>query len=123
MSTSAIVQSELSGSAEHAQSLRRAGNITIIVGIVHAVLLLLSYWLLTTVPGARASDAEITAFYNSEDRRRLILVGLYVMPFAGMAFVWFIVSLRMWIAASIPHENVLLSNIQLVSGIVFIALF
>jgi hypothetical protein len=27
-----------------------------------------------------------------------MLVGLYVMPFAGIAFLWFIVSLRMWIS-------------------------
>jgi hypothetical protein len=53
----------------------------------------------------------------------VVLVGLYLMPFAGIAFLWFIVALRMWITHSASRENVLLSNIQLVSGIVFIALF
>jgi hypothetical protein len=50
-------------------------------------------------------------------------VGLYLMPFAGIAFVWFIVALRAWIAASGRPEDILLSNVQLVSGVVFIALF
>ncbi len=45
------------------------------------------------------------------------------MPFAGIAFVWFIVSLRTWISASSPRQNVLFSNLQLVSGVIFTALF
>lgn len=109
--------------AEHGRSLRRAAYLTIGVGLAHAVLFVFAYWLLSSTPGPGASDAEIVAFYSSEQRRRLILVGLYVMPFAGIAFLWFIVALRMWIAASVRRENVLLSNVQLVSGIVFIALF
>jgi hypothetical protein len=52
-----------------------------------------------------------------------VVVGLYVMPFAGMAFLWFIVSLRMWAAASVRSHSVLQSNLQLVSGIIFVALF
>ena len=44
------------------------------------------------------------------------------MPFAGIAFLWFIVALRMWIAAVGSREDALLSNIQLVSGILYIAL-
>jgi hypothetical protein len=53
----------------------------------------------------------------------MTIVGLYVMPFAGIAFLWFIVALRTWISGTIRRENVLLSNVQLVSGIVYIALF
>lgn len=95
------------------------------VGFAHAVLFLLAYVLLSTTPGGRASDEEIRAFYASDGQRRLILVGLYVMPFAGIAFVWFIVALRMWIAHSLSdrRENVLLSNVQLVSGILYLAMF
>jgi hypothetical protein len=84
---------------------------------LHAVLFLLSYWLLMSAPGARASDEELVAFYESGDRRQLILVGLYVMPFAGIAFLWFSVALRAWIRASSARETELLSGMQLVSGI------
>jgi hypothetical protein len=45
------------------------------------------------------------------------------MPFSGIAFIWFIVALRMWISGSVRRENVLLSNIQLVSGILFLAMY
>ncbi len=108
--------------AERHRSRRRAALLTAALGAAHAVLLLLSHWLLSRVPDAQASDAEIIAFYSSGDRRVVVLVGLYLMPFAGIAFLWFIVALRMWIAHSASQENVLLSNIQLVSGIVYIAL-
>jgi hypothetical protein len=97
--------------------------LTAALGAAHAILLLISYWLLSGVPQPGASDAEIIAFYGSDDRRLVVLVGLYLMPFAGIAFLWFIVALRMWIAHSASRENALLSNIQLVSGIVFIGLF
>lgn len=108
---------------ERHRSLRRAAYLTAGLGLAHAVLYVLAYAMLTSVPGPRASDAEITAFYASGDRRRLMLVGLYVMPFAGIAFLWFIVSLRMWISSHGRRISELLSNVQLVSGILFIGLF
>jgi hypothetical protein len=45
------------------------------------------------------------------------------MPFAGIAFVWFMVALRMWISSHGRPENVLHANIQLVSGILYVGLF
>ncbi|HEY7030398.1 MAG TPA: hypothetical protein VH482_03675 [Thermomicrobiales bacterium] len=108
---------------EHRRSLRRAATMTAGFGIAYSVLFLLAAWLMSSVPGARASDQEIADFYNSGDKRRVILVGLYLMPFAGIAFIWFIVALRMWISFSVRRENALLSNIQLVSGIIFVTLF
>ncbi|HKS71246.1 MAG TPA: hypothetical protein VJQ45_12550 [Ktedonobacterales bacterium] len=104
-------------------SLRRAAYLTCAVGAAHAVLFLLSYWLLSNAPGSRASDSQIAAFYHAGNQRHVILAGLYLMPFAGIAFIWFIVTLRMWIAAQLPRENALLSNVQLVSGILYVALF
>ena len=97
--------------------------LTAAVGAVHAVLFLLSSWLLSDRPGPTASTAEITEFYSSEDSRRVLLVGLYLMPFAGIAFIWFVVALRMWIELSSRRVNILLSNVQLVTGIVYVALF
>ena len=107
----------------HGRSMRQAAFLTAGVGIVYAVLFLLSFWLLSRTPGARASDDELTTFYASGRGRVLILVGLYLMPFAGIAFIWFIVALRMWISGHVRRENALLSNIQLISGIIFVALF
>jgi hypothetical protein len=108
--------------AEHGRSVRRAATLTACVGGIHALLFLLSFWLVSGAPGQNASDAEITEFYESDERWRIVLAGLYVGPFAGMAFIWFLVALRMWVDISARRVSVLLSNIQLVAGIVYVAL-
>ena len=52
------------------------------------------------------------------------VVALYLFPFAGIAFLWFIVTLRMWISFRVDRPvSMLFSNIQLFSGIVFLCLF
>jgi hypothetical protein len=58
-----------------------------LVGVLHAALFLLSWWLLQDAPGTDATNAEVADYYASESSRRFLLVGLYVMPFAGIAFV------------------------------------
>src|ERR1700754_2523385 len=98
MDTDAVIQAETTGSApgEGGSSLRRAARLTALAGGAHAVLFLLSFWLVTHTPGANASDAELVAFYSGAANRRPILVGLYLMPFAGIAFLWFLDALRVW---------------------------
>lgn len=103
-------------------SVRRAGMITASLGLAHAVLVLLSALLMSTVP-AVGDAAAIATFYSDTDKRRLVLVGLYLLPFAVITFIWFEVALRMWISGTHRRANVLLSNVQLVSGIVFVTLF
>ncbi|MGH3011609.1 MAG: hypothetical protein ACRDLZ_06160 [Gaiellaceae bacterium] len=108
---------------ERGRSLRTAATITAAVGALHAVLFLVAWFLAADAPSADATNAEIAEYYSSPESRRLLLVGLYVMPFAGIAFVWFIVALRMWEEGATTHRSALQSNLQLVSGIVYVALF
>ncbi len=102
--------------------MRRAALLTARLGVVQALLLLAAYWFLAQAPGPKASDSEVIDFYASDRRWMVVAAGLYLMPFAGIAFLWFVVALRMWIRNT-SQEDVLLSNVQLVSAIVFIALF
>ena len=82
-----------------------------------------AFVLKTQTPGVAASDEELIAFYQDPDQRRIaVAAGLYLIPFAGIAFIWFFVALRMWISASAPRSNVMLSNVQLVSGIIYTTL-
>jgi len=117
-------ESVMTPESQRIGSLRRAATLTALAGITHAVLFLVSIALLSTVPGPHATDEEVIAFYNSPETRRVLVVGLYLMPFAGIAFLWFIVSMRLWIRSAVVHSrNELFSEVQLVSGIVFLALF
>jgi hypothetical protein len=106
-------------------NVRRAASRTAALAIVHALLVCASYFLLLQAPGASASDEEFVDFYGSSaDRRLLVVAGFYLMPFAGIAFMWFIVALRVWIrGAALGVVDEMYSGGQLVSGIVFLALF
>lgn len=104
-------------------NVRRTASLTAWLAIAYALLVMASYALLTQIPGPSATDEEYLSFYASGDRRLAIVAGLYLMPFAGIAFLWFVVVLRMWISKTASRVDELFSNVQLVSGIVFIALF
>jgi hypothetical protein len=91
--------------------------------LLHALLFLAAWWLISDAPNADATNAEIADYYASTSSRRVLLVGLYLMPFAGIAFVWFIVALRMWEEGSSRRRSVLQSNLQLVAGILYVGLF
>ncbi len=111
------------GAGEGGPSLRRAARLTALAGGVYAVLFLLLFWLVTRTPGANASDANLVAFYAGAEDRRPILVGLYLMPFAGIAFLWFADALRVWNRGFGRRENLLTSNMQLFAGILYVGLF
>ena len=98
--------------------------LTAALGVAHAILIVLTVLLLMQrTPGVDATDAEIVAFYSDPDERRVVLVaGLYLVPFAGIAFIWFSVALRMWVTASARRQNVLFSNVQLVCGVIYTGL-
>jgi hypothetical protein len=105
-------------------AVRKAALLTAAIGLVHSLLLVAGSLILKTqTPGIAASDEELVAFFEDPDQRRsVVIAGLYLIPFAGIAFVWFFVALRMWISASAPRLNVMLSNVQLVSGIIYTTL-
>lgn len=112
-------------SDEAARKRRRAASRTAWLAIIHSALVFAAYYLLSSAPEVTASDAEFTEFYASPSNQSALLVaGLYLMPFAGIAFMWFIVALRIWIRrTSGALRDEFYSSGQLVSGIVFLALF
>ncbi len=105
-------------------NLRRSAMITAGAGIIHSVLLLLAFYLYSSrVPKVDASDADLVAFYANPDERRAILIaGLYLIPFAGIAFIWFTISLRMWLTGSVRRLTPLLANLMLVCGVIYVSL-
>ena len=56
-------------------------------GLLFAVLFVIAIVLVHTTPTLSASDAEITAYYAGGSTL-LVTVGLYLVPFAGIAFLW-----------------------------------
>ena len=108
--------------ADTGAQLRKITLGTAAAGAVFAVLFVASMVVLARAPGPRASDEEVLAFYAGEGRSWLFSVGLYVLPFSAVAFLWFISALREWVRDSARRLDQVLSNVQLLSGGAFITL-
>jgi hypothetical protein len=111
-------------SRREALNVRRAAMITAGLGIAHAVLLLAAFMVIRRyLPHGKSPESDFQAFYGDEGRRRLVLyTGIYLVPFAGIAYIWFTVALRAWLQGSVARLNRLLSDVVLVCGIIYVAL-
>jgi hypothetical protein len=110
------------GSHASIDELRRAAAVTGIVGTVFAVLFIVSLTLLRTAPKPHEADQVYIDFYSGDDRQKIVLVGLYLLPLSAVAFIWFIAALRQWSAHSRRRGSQMIGTVQLVSGIAFITL-
>jgi hypothetical protein len=92
-----------------------------LTGILFAVLFVLALVLIYTTPRLSASDAEITAFYAGSSTV-LVTVGQFLIPFAGIAFLWHAHTTRLLIQFRTPTPSAIPYGLQLVSGILFVVL-
>ena len=99
-----------------------AARLTSALGIAFAALFLVGLAMLARTPGPRSTDQELIAFYASGAQRGLVLSGLYVLPLAAVAFLWFIAALRQWVELSSRKIDHLLATVQMLSGVGFITL-
>jgi hypothetical protein len=101
------------------------GTRTALAGFACAGLFVAGWALLRNSPGLSEPSADLVAFYADPDRRRgSLIAGLYLIPFAGIAFVWFMAALRARYIHSGGSENLVLSTVQLLTGTLFVvALF
>ena len=83
-----------------------------------AVLFIASVILLQDHPAPGASAEEIADWYQRE-RKVVALIGLYLVPFAGIAFLWFIAVIRDQVGV---REDRFLSTVFLGSGLLFVAM-
>ena len=86
-----------------------------IAGIVFGVLLLTSM----TMARVALSDSGYETLQNDAARRDLIRISLQLVPFAGIAFLWFIGVIREQLGAV---EDRLFSTVFMGSGLLFLAL-
>jgi hypothetical protein len=90
-----------------------------IAGLVFSALFIVALLMLRVRPDPGSSAQEIADFYLEHDRGWVALVGLYVVPFAGIAFLWFLAAIRSHIGA---QEDRFFATVLLGSGILFVAL-
>jgi len=94
-----------------------------LAGFLFSVLFTWGFVLLDHGPGRTADDAALVAYYQGSGGTSLIVAGFYLVPFAGLSFLWFMAASRHRISELTLREDPLLATVQLASGIVFVAMF
>lgn len=97
----------------------RAPRAAGVAGLVFAALFVGSLLLLRNHPAPGSSAAEVAEWYLRKDARKVALVGLYLAPFSGIAFLWFIATIRHRIG---EREDRFLATVFLGSGLLFVAM-
>jgi hypothetical protein len=90
-----------------------------ISGLAFAVLFVASLVLLRNHPASGSTAGEIRDFYFHSNAAGVGLVGVYLAPFSGIAFLWFIAVIRNLIG---DREDRFFSTVFLGSGLLFVAM-
>jgi hypothetical protein len=94
-----------------------------ISGVVFAVLFTAGLVLLQQAPDLEALDAEYVAFYTSGSGNVLVALGLYVVPFAGIACLWHMISTRTLLQVLRPGSWSQITHwLHLAAGVLFVAM-
>ena len=103
--------------AEKVRQELRAPSAAGVAGILFAVFFMGSL-LLTRAPQDATSESFVE-WYSSGIRSTLVLVGVYAIPFAGIAFLWFIGVIRDRIGS---REDRFFATVFLGSGLLFVSM-
>jgi hypothetical protein len=99
---------------------RRAPRSAGLAGIVFSVLFLALALLLGARPPAGLTESGLIEWFELTAKTPVTIAVLYVAPFAGIAFLWFLAVVRDRIGV---REDRFLSTVFLGSGLLFVAMF
>ncbi|WP_181782144.1 hypothetical protein [Pseudonocardia pini] len=97
-------------------------RLTAATGLLFVGLFVAALVLLHTSPGLGVADADYAAFYADGGGRTLVTIGTTLVPFAGIAFLWHLTTLRLLVRARTPTPSAIPDGLQLLSGIMFVVL-
>lgn len=105
--------------APEVRGLARAAALS---GILFAALFVTALVLVRQGPGIAVPDRVYAAFYTVGQGNLLVTAGLYVVPFAGIAYLWHMGATRTLVEA-LPGTNPEVPRwLQLASGILFVCM-
>ena len=110
------------GSARGSEQFRVYARVSAVSGIVFAGLFVAALVLVRQAPGLAAPDRVYAAFYTVGHGNVLVTAGLYIVPFAGIAYLWHMSATRTLIE-SLPGSTYELPGwLQLASGVLFVCM-
>ena len=99
-----------------------AARIAAISGLVFAVLFVVALVLLYRAPKLADPDSAYAAFYADGGDQLFVAVGLYLVPFAGIAFLWHMTAIRGVLDTLTPAPSTMAHGLNLLAGIIFVTL-
>ena len=91
-------------------------------GIVFAVLLVVALVLVRQAPGLGVPDSTYARFYSAGRGNVLVTAGLYVVPFAGIAFLWHMSAIRTLVDELPGAPQEVPRWLQVTSGVVWVCM-
>jgi hypothetical protein len=99
---------------------RRAPRSAGLAGIAFSILFLIFALLVSARPPSGLTGAGLVDWYETTVKTPVTIAVLYVAPFAGITFLWFLAVVRDRIGT---REDRFLSTVFLGSGLLFVAMF
>ncbi|PVZ07892.1 hypothetical protein [Actinomycetospora cinnamomea] len=93
-----------------------------VLGLVFAALFVAALVTVNGAPHLDAPVADYAAFYDGAGDTVVTAVAIYLVPLAGIAFLWFAVALRSVLDTLGTPPSGLAHGLNLLSGVVFVAL-
>ncbi|WP_375493496.1 hypothetical protein [uncultured Jatrophihabitans sp.] len=119
-----MVQSTAPRPVSHASSdngTQRHARLVALTSLIFSVTFVLALLLVDSSPHLTDLAAAFTAFYD-HGSTALVTTGLYLVPFAGIAFLWNMTALRQLISNRTVTSGSMPYALQLLGGVVFVVL-
>jgi hypothetical protein len=93
-----------------------------VLGVLFAVLFVAAMLTVNNVPHLSDPVAAYGAFYDGPGDTVVTAVAIYLVPLAGIAFLWFAVALRSVLDGLETSPSAMAHGLNLLSGVLFVAL-
>ena len=90
-----------------------------VAGLAFAILFTIGLVVMKNQPLFTATDAELVRIFSTGQDLPVLVAGLYLLPFAGIAFMWFVAVIRDQIG---DREDRFFATVFFGSGILFVAI-
>jgi hypothetical protein len=104
------------------QSSKSAARIAAVSGFLFAALFVAAFVLLHRVPKLGDPDQAYAAFYAGGGDQIFVALGLYLVPYAGIAFLWHMTAIRNVLDTLTPTPSAMAHGLNLLSGAIFVTL-
>ena len=93
-----------------------------ISGLVFTALFVVALVLLHRAPHLADPDATYVMFYARDGQMLFVAIGLYLVPLAGIAFLWHMTAIRAVLDTLTPAPSAMAHGLNLLAGAVFVTM-